>query len=154
MLAADNGFYVGTFYHALDAKNRLTIPAKWRFPGDEQETSYLGLPNPSGCITMYPPEMMARIQEKIKGVSLLGGAAQLRPVTRLFARAERVGCDKQGRVGLSASLLEAVGLVRDTVLVGTITAFHIWEPKRYAQFLAENPEEAVDDTAVFQQFGL
>jgi DNA-binding transcriptional regulator/RsmH inhibitor MraZ len=50
--------------------------------------------------------------------------------------------------------LEEVGLVRDTVLVGTITAFHIWEPKRYAAFLAANPAEAADDTAIFQQFGL
>ena len=61
--------FVGEFSHQLDAKNRLCIPSKWRFVGDETD-AYLALPNPIGCITIYPPKMVARLEEKVSAVSL------------------------------------------------------------------------------------
>ena len=53
-------YFVGEFTHSLDSKGRLTIPSKWRIP--EGDNTYLGLPNPGGYITVYPPKMVARLE--------------------------------------------------------------------------------------------
>ena len=37
----DSVFYAGKFSKQLDEKRRITIPAKWRFKGDDAENSYL-----------------------------------------------------------------------------------------------------------------
>jgi MraZ protein len=156
MLALDKGFYVGTFRHGLDVKNRLTIPAKWRFPGDEGEASYLALPNPNGSITVYPPRMVLALEEKIQRVSMLGDEQELRALTRIFGPAERFGCDKQGRIGLPDALRAHAGLPKqaEAVLVGTITTFHIWESVRYAAFVAATPDDTGSDPAVLRKYGL
>ena len=53
----------------MDTKKRLTIPARWRFPGDEDEV-YLALPNPEGFIAVFPPAKVAQIQEKVGQMSM------------------------------------------------------------------------------------
>jgi MraZ protein len=154
MLSLNKGFYVGTYRHGLDAKHRLTIPAKWRFPGDEAETSYLGLPHLNGSITMYPPKMMARIEEKIEQVSFQSDDPKVRALMRRFASAERFGCDKQGRIGLPDALRQHAGIGKDALLVGTVTIFHIWDPKRYDAFMAGAAPDGADDTAILRELNL
>ena len=39
----DSVFYAGKFSKQLDEKRRITIPAKWRFKGDDAENSYLAM---------------------------------------------------------------------------------------------------------------
>ena len=67
-------FFVGEFTHALDSKGRVTIPSKWRIPGGEN--TYLALPNPGGYITVYPPKMVSRLEEKVASASLSDVRAQ------------------------------------------------------------------------------
>jgi len=150
------GFYVGTFRHGLDAKNRLIIPAKWRFLGDEGEASYLGMPNLNSSITVYPPEMVATLEEKIRKVSMLADKQELRALTRIFGKAEQFGCDKQGRINLPDALRAHAGLAAgaEAVLTGTVTAFHIWESARHAAYIAATPEDADFDQSVLQKYGL
>ena len=45
-------YYVGSFRHNLDAKNRLTIPSKWRFAGDDGDV-YLALPDQGDISRCY-----------------------------------------------------------------------------------------------------
>jgi MraZ protein len=154
MLALDKGFYVGTFRPRLDDKNRLTIPAKWRFPGDEGEASYLALPNPNQSITVYPPRMIASLEEKIARVSMLGDEQELRALTRIFGPAERFGCDKQGRISLPDALRAHAGLLKEAVLVGTVTTFHIWDGARYEAFVKATPDDKSADPSVLRKYGL
>jgi MraZ protein len=137
MSEMDKVFYVGTFRHALDAKNRLTIPAKWRFAGDEGEASYLAMPNSNQSITVYPPRMIVDLEAKLRGVSMLSDPQQVNSLIKLFAKGDRFGCDTQGRIGLSEDLRRHAGLTKDVVLVGTMLAFHICSPERFAIIVAE-----------------
>ena len=94
-------FFVGEFTHALDSKGRVTIPSKWRIQGGEN--TYLALPNPSGYITVYPPKMIERLEEKVAEASLSDPQAQSL-LMELFSKADSFGCDKQGRINLSDKL--------------------------------------------------
>ena len=126
MSTLNKGFYVGTYRHTLDVKGRLTIPAKWRFTGDEEEGSYLALPNPNGGITVYPPKTAAALEAKIENVSMLADASESNALIQLFATGDRFGCDAQGRIGLSEELRRYAGLVKDVTLIGTVTTFFIF----------------------------
>jgi MraZ protein len=128
MNAQDKGMYVGTFRHTLDGKNRLTIPAKWRFAGDEGDTSYLALPNPNGSITVYPPRTRVTLEAKLDQISTLADADEVNTLQQLFGVADYFGCDAQGRICLSDKLRRYAGLEKDAVLVGMYSVFNIWSP--------------------------
>jgi len=123
--------YVGTFQHALDGRNRLTIPAKWRFAGDEGETSYLAVPNPKGCITVYPPASRVTLEAKLEQISTLADADEVSTLQKLFGVADSFGCDSHGRISLSDRLRRYAGLEEEVVLVGLYTVFNLWSPAQY-----------------------
>ena len=120
-------FFVGEFTHSLDSKGRVTIPSKWRIPGGEN--TYLALPNPGGYITVYPPKMVGRLEEKVSEASLSDVRAQSL-LMELFSKAHSFGCDKQGRINLSDKLLAHAGIQSKAVLVGNFSAFAIWSEER------------------------
>jgi MraZ protein len=129
MSPPSKAIYVGLFRHNLDGKNRLTIPSKWRFAGDEDEV-YLGVPHPDGYISVLPPAERDRLYEKVAQMRLGDRAAQ-DFLHRFFANAHSFGCDKQGRINLDAGLVGHAGIAKESVLVGTMTRFAIWSPERW-----------------------
>ena len=133
-------FFVGEFTHTLDPKGRLTIPSKWRIPGGEN--TYLALPNPGGYITVYPPKMVGRLEEKVAEASFSDVRAQAL-LMELFSKAHSFGCDKQGRINLNDKLLEHAGIEGKAVLVGNFSAFAIWSESRYAK------RESADQRNIF-----
>lgn len=129
MSPPSKAIYVGLFRHNLDGKNRLTIPSKWRFAGDEDEV-YLGVPHPDGYIAVLPPAEKDRLYEKVAEIGMSNRSAQ-DFLHRFFASADSFGCDKQGRISLNQTLVSHAGIGKASVLVGTMTRFAIWSPERW-----------------------
>lgn len=135
--------YVGSFRHNLDAKNRLTIPSKWRFAGDDQD-AYLALPHPGGYIVVLPPAEIERLQQKVMEVKLSDRGGQ-DFINRFFAEAHSLGCDKQGRIGLAEGLIRHGGIEKECCLVGTMTKFGIWSPQRWESLNERTSGETFGD---------
>lgn len=129
MTSLPKTLYVGSFRHNLDAKNRLTIPSKWRFQGD-QEDVYLAFPHTQGCIMVLPPAAVERLYEKVNEINL-GNEEGQDLLNRIFSEAHQMGCDKQGRMSLPENLLAKAGIEKEALLVGTMTKFGIWNPDRW-----------------------
>lgn len=144
--------FVGEFSHQMDAKNRLCIPSKWRFAGDDADV-YLALPNPIGCITIYPPKMVERLEEKVSTVSL-GDLKGQKILAKLFSQADTFGCDKQGRITLSEKLVKHAHLEKNVLLVGSYATFNLWEPVRYQSYVESSLEEENEMSQLLQQLGL
>lgn len=144
--------FVGEFSHQMDAKNRLCIPSKWRFVGDDADV-YLALPNPIGCITIYPPKMVERLEEKVSAVSL-GDLKGQKTLAKLFSQADTFGCDKQGRITLSEKLVKHAYLEKNVLLVGSYATFNLWEPSRYQAYVESSLEEENEMSQLLQQLGL
>ena len=146
---ARNNLFRREFTHSLDTKGRLTIPSKWRIPGGDN--TYLALPNQDGYITVYPPKMVARLEENM-------GDAKLSDVRRralsmeLFSRADSFGCDKQGRINLSQDLLRHAGIKGKAVLAGNFTDFSIWSEARYDK--RKKSSEPIDIFDAMRELGL
>lgn len=130
----ETGVYVGEYQHQIDEKGRLTIPSKWRLEGSKD--LYLALPNPVGCISIYPPKMLARLEAKVAELSL-GDEQGQKALMRLFSMADTFECDKQGRIVLSETLRKNSGLEKEATLVGSFTVFHIWQPARYKAYMQQ-----------------
>lgn len=140
--------YVGEFERTLDAKRRLTIPAKWRFPGDEADV-YVAMPSPDGSIIVRPPSQMKAFLEKLSAVSA-GNLKAQRTLNQIFSMSHSFGCDKQGRINLNERLVKQIGLQKDAVLLGGMNVFKIWSVERYrsmqeAEFSEEGYAEALTE---------
>lgn len=144
MVSAGKPLYVGSFRHNLDAKNRLTIPARWRFAGDEKGEHYLALPHPDGYVMVLPPAEVEKLYAKVSEKLLSDRDAQ-DFLNKFFAQAHSFGPDKQGRISLPEELLRHAGIRKESVLVGTMTKFGIWSPERWTQVESRAGGEGLGD---------
>jgi MraZ protein len=124
--------FVGTFRHAVDEKNRVAIPAKWRAAAKGSQEFYV-LPDPKNCLVVLPASAMEKMLDRADDISI--GEYERRDVLRVIAsRAHGTPCDKQGRVALTTDLLKHAGIDKDAVLIGALNKFEIWSPARWAEF--------------------
>ena len=143
-------FYVGEYRHRIDGKNRVTIPSKWRFLGDEADI-YVGWGHPEGYIAVYPPKKIGEFREKIKEIAESDPRGQ-RILRQLFGKAHQFGCDRQGRIKLDESLVEIAAIEKSVVLVGLGETFNIWSAERY--FQEEEEKEDFDLISAMREFGI
>ncbi|HAE12084.1 MAG TPA: mraZ [Opitutae bacterium] len=134
-------FFAGKYTHTLDAKGRVTIPSKWRIPGGEN--TYLALPNPNGYIDVYPPKMVARLEEIVASIKLSDHEKQTKAM-ELFSQADSFGCDKQGRINLGESLRAHAGIGGKAVFTGSLRHFSIWSEERYDERESSKPLNVFD----------
>ena len=134
-------FFAGKYTHTLDAKGRVTIPSKWRIQGGEN--TYLALPNPNGYIDVYPPKMVARLEEIVASIKLSDPEKQTKAM-ELFSQADSFGCDKQGRINLGESLRVHAGIGGKAVFTGSLRHFSIWSEERYDERESSKPLNVFD----------
>ena len=116
--------YNNTYYHTLDAKNRLFIPAKYRELLGEEFIIFKG---PEKCLYVYDKETFEKISQQFIDTPN-------RMIQRsFFSQAVDVSPDKQGRVTLSADQVEHAGLTRDAVIAGTGQRIEIWAAENFAE---------------------
>ncbi|MDR2845122.1 MAG: hypothetical protein LBV28_03410 [Puniceicoccales bacterium] len=119
--------FTGKFSGRLDDKNRLTIPAAWRFESDG-EGSYLAIFYPaSGTILVLSPAMTQQIAAASSKVTL-SDPAKLAAMTTLSEYSDTVSCDKVGRIILKDSILEKAHISREVTFRGAYSAFQISAP--------------------------
>ena len=112
--------FLGEYSHALDAKNRIFIPAKYR---EELGETFVITKSIDKCLTVYTMAEWEKLKEKLDSLP----AAKSRQIKRfMFANASDVQCDAQGRTLLSASLREYAGIEKNTVIIGVGSYLEIW----------------------------
>ena len=130
--------------HTLDEKGRLTIPSAWRSAHGEAD-SFLATPHPDGYVAVLPPPEVEKLHAKIAQMALSDGAGQ-DFAARFFARTQSFSFDKQGRIGLSADLLEHAGINKDAVLVGSLDKVQpLYAPARWEKVEARTSGENFGD---------
>lgn len=144
-------FFVGEFRHKLDAKNRLTIPSDWRFEADGRSV-YLAIPNPNGCISVYPPDLVQKLIDAASQPNLSSPSKQ-RALMMLGRLSSKVTCDKAGRISVDTRLLSHAGISGEAVLLGEFTKFNIWSAEKLAEQDAL-PVPAEDISSALAELGL
>lgn len=121
-------FLVGTQQHALDDKNRIRLPAKYR---EEMGTNkYILMPGTDGCIFLYPESDKHKVIAAMADVdSPDPDVAEL--VRSLSEFAAKVEADSQGRFMLPQDLMEICEINKNVRIVGAISKVEIWSEERY-----------------------
>lgn len=152
MALASVSIYVGEHRRSIDEKGRVSLPAKWRFGADHGEV-YIAIPNPSGCVTVYPPKMVDKLREKASDVSL-GDKRGQKTLTKLFSKADQLTCDSQGRISVNQMLEAHAGLAKEILMVGNFITFSIWDPSRYDAYLNGSDDGDDEISKILTQLGL
>ena len=121
--------FAGEFRHAMDAKNRVTIPSRWR-RGDVEE--FFAIPNlKGGFLMVMPPAEFTRQAEKVEHDQSLKPEERARFLRQFSSKAQHVTGDKQGRIVLPDEQCRLLNLRGEVVLVGNFFRFEIWDPRRW-----------------------
>lgn len=129
----------GTFDHSLDAKNRLTVPSKFRSALSGGLVIAAGI---EPCAAVWPAaEYEAFVQRAVAPFPEL--SPERRQLTRFFsANAFDAELDSAGRVMVPPKLLAHAGLTKETVVVGADSCLELWDPGRWATYDADlSPEQ-------------
>ena len=114
---------LGEHEHALDDKNRLTLPARQRDQLGDRVVVTRGL---DGCLYVYAAAEWAKLAERVGTLDPLSREA--RTMQRFFfASGTDVELDKQGRIVIPANLLETAGIGREVTVAGVYDHLEIWD---------------------------
>jgi MraZ protein len=120
----------GHYEHSLDAKNRLSIPAKFR-------ASFSGglvlAKDVDPCIAAWTPEVHEQ--------TVAGALSELNPLGRKRKQLQRfyqsnafdLELDSAGRVTLPGQLIGHAGIEKDVMVVGVGDHLEIWDESRWQE---------------------
>jgi MraZ protein len=124
-------FYAGEFRHAIDEKNRITIPSRWRRDGTEE---FIILPEATHQFLMVmSPEEFSRMTTAAEANTQVSARDRRVFFRQLHARAEHGVSDRQGRLVLPEDLCKELNLKGEVALVGGRGRFEIWNLARWKQ---------------------
>ena len=135
----------GTFEHSLDAKNRLTVPSKFR--STLAGTVFL-VKGADRCLSVYPEDTYTQMTTAaLAGMNPL--SAQARELSRFFySNAMEVELDGAGRIMLPPRFMEAAGITsREVVVAGAGACLELWDRGTWESYDADLAQRAPDLTA-------
>lgn len=120
----------GHFEHSLDAKNRLSIPARFRTPF---AAGIVLAKDPETCVAIWTPDTHEAIIERaLAGYNPMG--SQYRKLSRFYqGNSFEVELDANGRVTLPSTLLTHAGIEKEVVVVGVGDHLEVWDKGRWVR---------------------
>jgi len=130
--------FYGQYEHALDAKDRVIIPAKFReiFKEHYAEKFFLtrGLDR---CLFVFTEEEWHNQERKFRDMSFT--REESRKFNRLyFSGACEVICDKQGRILIPVYLKEYADINQNVMIIGVSDRIEIWAKEKWNDFFNNN----------------
>jgi len=143
--------FLGSYEHSIDAKGRVSLPARFRevlvTQGDSRLVVTTNLDPAGKCLVAYPMDEWQAFQDRIAGLPQfdehvvllkrlhIGGACEVTP-------------DKQGRVLIPQLHREYAGLKRYVRFVGLSNTLEIWDRERWEgqRILAKESLPQINET--------
>jgi len=142
------GHLSGEYFHKLDVKGRLSLPADIKRELESNRLKMTISPN-DDCLYVFEHEAfikwVAELLDRGEGFKA-NSLTQSSWRKKLNSRAMPVEIDSYGRFGIPNALRDAVSLDKDVVLIGDEDHFEIWDSRRWNDF-----SESVDLTALFEE---
>lgn len=126
--------FIGEYQHAVDTKNRMIIPSKFR---DDLGNKFVLTKGLDGCLYAYTLEEWKVLEEKLKKLPLTSKDARAF-VRFFFSGANEIDIDKQGRSLIPQNLLEYAGIEKDIVSIGVSTRIEIWSKTKWDEYNDSN----------------
>ncbi|MEK9209205.1 MAG: division/cell wall cluster transcriptional repressor MraZ [Patescibacteria group bacterium] len=129
---------IGEYKHTIDAKKRISLPAKFRRELGKKAVVTRGLDK---CLFVYSVDEWKKVAETLSGLST--GQADSRNFSRLLlAGAVDVEIDSLGRILIPDYLKNYAELKDKAIVAGVYKRIEIWDEKRWEEFKAGVEEKA------------
>ena len=135
---------MGEYSHKVDAKGRLSLPA--RFRKELSEDLVVSVEPTDSCLYVFEVE---DFNDWVAAFFEADGGFDPRNRTHVAARRKlkangfEVTVDSAGRINIPATQRESVGIAKDVTLIGNTGYFEIWDAKRWEEQQAEVDLEAL-----------
>ncbi len=142
--------FLGDYQHTLDAKGRVSLPAKFR----EDMTGKLVIAKGfEGCLYVYPADEYQQFIERLMSIDDFD--PQYRKVRRFFTTgAVEAGLDGAGRIGLPGNLRDYAHLTKDVAITGNGNRIEIWDAATWAEYSGETADNIEDSAKELADAGL
>ena len=134
-------FFVGEYARQLDERGRFILPAKIR--EKLSGTVYITIAPLEKCLNLYTEEEWESISQKVAALPGSIDTNVSKFTRKFFSKALTCEIDKQGRIPLTPTILEAAGLKKDIVLVGANSKLEIWDAEAWEQMNEEDDDSAI-----------
>ncbi len=114
----------GKYKHSLDAKGRLFVPSKLR---EELGDAFYIVMAENACLKLYPEAKWQKMLDKIDELP----SSKAGVLRYIFANANRIEPDKQGRFVLSDSYRKYAHIEQEVYFLGQASLAEIWAADRY-----------------------
>jgi MraZ protein len=133
--------FLGQYEYTLDAKNRLTIPPKFRGTLSDGVVLAREL---EPCISIRPAQAWRQFTDQAIA-SRDPFSKEARDLKRYFSGYAFDGqLDSAGRVILPAPLIEYAGIGKEITVIGSLDSIEVWDRKRWGDYAPRLSEEAPD----------
>lgn len=126
--------FIGEYQHAIDNKNRMIIPSKFR---EGIAGTFVLTKGLDGCLYAYTMDEWKLLEEKLKKLPLTNKDARAF-VRFFFSGANEVDVDKQGRALIPQNLSEYAAIKKDIVSIGVSTRIEIWSKEKWEEYNNQN----------------
>ena len=125
--------FTGEYRHAIDAKGRVAVPA--RFRAELAQGAFVSRWIDS-CLAIFPRPEWETLANRVAELPFSDAGARV--FSRfVFSGAFEFTLDAQGRVVLPPGLREFAELSSEAVVVGARDHIELWEPRKWAAYSAE-----------------
>ncbi|MBC2580659.1 division/cell wall cluster transcriptional repressor MraZ [Clostridium sp. DJ247] len=137
--------FIGEYEHALDSKNRIIVPSKFR---EELGNKFILTKGLDGCLYCYTLNEWEVLEQKLKKLPLTNKNARAF-VRFFFSGANEIEMDKQGRTVIPQSLLEYGDIKKEIVSIGVSNRIEIWSKEKWEEYNSSN----IDYDQIAEQMG-
>lgn len=129
---------IGEYIHTLDAKKRVSMPAKFRKEMGKKVVVTRGLDN---CLFVYPLKQWERVTAKLTELPM--GASDTRGFSRfMLAGAVETEVDSLGRILVPDFLKDFAGLKSKVAVIGVSERVELWDEKAWKSYRGKVEKQA------------
>ena len=138
--------FVGTYWNKVDRKGRVSVPAPFRqaIAASAFNGIYAFASNRAAAIEATDIDFMNELNERVDHFDLFSSQQDDMAAT-LFAGAQALACDPEGRVTLPQAFLDYASITDRAGFTGMGKLFQIWEPASLEERLSGAKTRARDN---------
>ena len=139
--------FLGSYNYSIDAKGRISIPARMRkFVSPESNDTFVLTRGSSKCINIYPMDFWKELVSS-KLDKLNSFDPQDVKFMRMFLQeAAEDKFDSQSRLLVPKKLIDFAEIEKDILILGMNKYIEVWNPQLYEEYL-KNIEDSYESIA-------
>lgn len=142
--------FLGEHQHTLDAKGRLSLPAKFRGEMTGRLVVSKGL---EGCLYVHSADDYVGFLGRLTDRGDFD--PKLRQARRFFSSgAMDSELDSAGRISVANNLREYAGLDKDVAVIGNGDRIELWDAQKWAAYNGETTDRIEDVTRELAELGI